>query len=155
MKLCLVLYAMIKFLKLQMMACANEIIADMKNYPNIQGEQTVRISLILTLRSLVACSPYPQSGKLVISTALVSTPCFLTHSRNSGIAFSLSSGGQLRPEKSTTIHLKSSFEFLSFFVASNATQKRFSSHVIINCYPKQLSLLFHLEFLKKMMNLIF
>lgn len=155
MKLCLVLYAMKKFLKLQMMACANEIIADMKNYPNIQGEQTVRISLILTLRSLVACSPYPQSGKLVISTALVSTPCFLTHSRNSGIAFSLSSGGQLRPEKSTTIHLTSSFEFLSFFVASNATQKRFSSHVIINCYPKQLSFLFHLEFLRKMMNLIF
>lgn len=38
MKLCLVLYAMKKFLKLQMMACANEIIADMKNYPNIQGE---------------------------------------------------------------------------------------------------------------------
>lgn len=152
MKLCLVLYAMKKFLKLQMMACANEIIADMKNYPNIQGQQTVLISLILTLRSLVACSPYPQSGKLVISTALVSTPCFLTHSRNSGIAFSLSSGGQLRPGKWTTIHLTSSFEF---FVASNATQKTFSSHVIINCYPKQLSFLFHVEFLKKMINLIF
>lgn len=135
MKLCLVLYAMKKFLKLQMMACANEIIADMKNYPNIQGEQTVRISQILTLRSLVACSPYPQSGKLVISTALVSTPCFLTHSRNSGIAFSLSSGGQLRPERSTTIHLKSSLEFLSFFVASNATKKE----IFLSCHHQLLS----------------
>lgn len=141
MKLCLVLYAMKKFLKLQMMACANEIIADMKNYPNIQGEQTVPISLILTLRSLVACSPYPQSGKLVISTALVSTPCFLTHSRNSGIAFSLSSGGQLRPGK----------------MNNNTFNKQFWISVIfccIKCYTKNIFLSWHHQLLSQTIILL-